>query len=150
MSLILLPAIFRDDKTFVKRVLINTKDIMEPIIQNQLGACVLKVKESGSSSDRKSFNVVTYVVDISIEDITTGNEDYMFIADIVKKNDSPASINRAVFIKDRVIGAVVDLTPDPRSGIAATVDFSEFRYQNVTNASPDKYSVKQLLEDIKL
>ena len=139
MSLLKLTGILRDDKAFVKSFLIDTNDVVEPIIENIGGESIIKIREGDSYRRDQNEDIHTYVVSENLAAIIALSTAEIFIGTIELRNDKVYPIPQAIFVKKRVVAVVED----------AGQGKSEFRYETLSQVSPDKYLISESIDTIK-
>jgi len=139
MSLLKVTAISRNDKSFAKNILIDTRDVVEPIVENSLGQSLIKIREGDSYRRDQNVDIMTYVVAEDLAAIIALSTEEIFLGTILLRNNETYPITEAIFIKKRVV-AVIEEAEEGRS---------EFRYETISQVSPDKYLIAEGLDTIK-
>lgn len=139
MSLLKVTAISRDDRPFAKSILFDTADVVEPIIENTLGQSLIKIREGNSYRRDQNVDIRTYVVSENIQAIIALSTDDIFVGTIETRNGNSYPIDRAVFIKSRIVGIVEEVEENK----------SEFKYEGISQVSPDIYRISENLDTIK-
>ena len=140
MSLLKVTAISRDGKAFAKSILFDTNDVVEPIIENIMGNSLIKVREGSSYRRDQNVDIRTYEVSEDLAAIIALSTDEIFIGTIELRNGSNEyPVDQAIFVKKRVVGVMEEVEENK----------SEFKYEGISQVSPDIYRISENLDTIK-
>jgi len=139
MSLLKVTAISRDGQAFAKSILFDTNDVVEPIIENVLGQSLIKIREGSSYRRDQNVDIRTYVVSEDLATIIALSTDEIFIGTIEQRNGESFPAPQAIFVKNRVVGIMEEVEENK----------SEFRYEGISQVSPDLYRISENLDTIK-
>lgn len=131
-----LNATTRNGLTFNKKILVDVNKIVSPIIENASGESIVEVDTDMYYSEEYSGFIEKYTVSQNLAAIDLLTTE-VFLGTIVKHNNRAPIYPKALFVKSRVVGTVLDNTTS-----------SLFRYKVMAAKTPELYEVSELLATI--
>jgi len=139
MSLVKVTSKERNGVEFIKKLLIDTARVSEPIIENLSGEAIVEINETPKLQNtvNQGNNNVQYVLNESVADFVSAAGTSMFAGTVVTREGRAPSVANFGFVAERVVGRI---TEHPSGSV--------FLYEEEGGLLPIEYVVSESINEL--